>query len=207
MAIKINKSYVFLKRILDILAAAVGLLILALPMVLIALFIKLDDGGSVFFKQKRVGKDHEVFNILKFRTMVEDAPAKGGQVTVEGDSRITKIGHFLRKFKLDELPQLINVLLGHMSLVGPRPEVPKYVEMYNRDQSRVLLVRPGITDLASITYRSESEILARAEDPEKAYIEEIMPDKLRLNLEYIKNMSLGYDLKLIFKTFWVIIAE
>lgn len=207
MAIKINKSYVFLKRILDILAAAVGLLILALPMVLIALFIKLDDGGSVFFKQKRVGKDHEVFNILKFRTMVEDAPAKGGQVTVEGDSRITKIGHFLRKFKLDELPQLINVLLGHMSLVGPRPEVPQYVEMYNRDQSRVLLVRPGITDLASITYRSESEILARAEDPEKAYIEEIMPDKLRLNLEYIKNMSLGYDLKLIFKTFWVIIAE
>lgn len=207
MVIKVNKSYVFLKRILDILAAAVGLLILALPMVLIALFIKLDDGGSVFFKQKRVGKDHEVFNILKFRTMVEDAPAKGGQVTVEGDSRITKIGHFLRKFKLDELPQLINVLLGHMSLVGPRPEVPKYVEMYNRDQSRVLLVRPGITDLASITYRSESEILARAEDPEKAYIEEIMPDKLRLNLEYIKNMSLGYDLKLIFKTFWVIIAE
>ena len=201
MVIKVNKSYVFLKRILDILAAAVGLLILALPMVLIALFIKLDDGGSVFFKQKRVGKDHEVFNILKFRTMVEDAPAKGGQVTVEGDSRITKIGHFLRKFKLDELPQLINVLLGHMSLVGPRPEVPKYVEMYNRDQSRVLLVRPGITDLASITYRSESEILARAEDPEKAYIEEIMPDKLRLNLEYIKNMSLGYDLKLIFKTF------
>lgn len=207
MVIKVNKSYVFLKRILDILAAAVGLLILALPMVLIALFIKLDDGGSVFFKQKRVGKDHEVFNILKFRTMVEDAPAKGGQVTVEGDSRITKIGHFLRKFKLDELPQLINVLLGHMSLVGPRPEVPQYVEMYNRDQSRVLLVRPGITDLASITYRSESEILARAEDPEKAYIEEIMPDKLRLNLEYIKNMSLGYDLKLIFKTFWVIIAE
>lgn len=207
MTIKINKAYLPVKRFFDIVLSLIGLLILAIPMVIIALIIKLGDGGSVFFKQERVGRDHQVFNILKFRTMVEDAPEKGGQITIGQDKRITKVGGFLRKYKLDELPQLINVFVGHMSLVGPRPEVPKYVRLYDKTQSQVLLVRPGITDLASISYRSESDILAQAEDPERAYIEEIMPEKLRLNTEYINKMSLLYDLRLIFRTLKVVVAE
>lgn len=207
MTIKINKAYLPVKRFFDIVLSLIGLLILAIPMVIIALIIKLGDGGSVFFKQERVGRDHQVFNILKFRTMVEDAPEKGGQITIGQDKRITKVGGFLRKYKLDELPQLINVFVGHMSLVGPRPEVPKYVRLYDKTQSQVLLVRPGITDLASISYRSESDILAQAEDPERAYIEEIMPEKLRLNIEYINKMSLLYDLRLIFRTLKVVVAE
>lgn len=207
MTIKINKAYLPVKRFFDIVLSLIGLLILAIPMVIIALIIKLGDGGSVFFKQERVGRDHQVFNILKFRTMVEDAPEKGGQITIGQDKRITKVGGFLRKYKLDELPQLINVFVGHMSLVGPRPEVPKYVRLYDKTQSQVLLVRPGITDLASISYRSESDILAQAEDPERAYIEDIMPEKLRLNTEYINKMSLLYDLRLIFRTLKVVVAE
>lgn len=205
MNIKINKSYLFFKRIFDVVSSFIGLVILAIPMLIISLAIKLDDGGSVFFRQKRVGKDFKVFEILKFRTMVEDAPKKGRQITADGDYRITKVGHVLRKLKLDELPQLINVFLGQMSVVGPRPEVPKYVEMYDETQRQVLLIKPGITDLASIKYRSESEILAKAKDPEKVYIEEIMPHKLSLNLEYIEDMSFLYDIKLIFKTFGAIV--
>lgn len=205
MNIKINKSYLFFKRIFDVVSSSIGLIILAIPMLIISLAIKLDDGGSVFFSQKRVGKDFEVFEILKFRTMVEDAPKKGRQITADGDDRITKVGHVLRKLKLDELPQLINVFLGQMSVVGPRPEVPKYVEMYDETQRQVLLIKPGITDLASIKYRSESEILAKAEDPEKVYIEEIMPHKLSLNLEYMEDMSFLYDIKLIFRTFGAIV--
>lgn len=205
MNIKINKSYLFFKRIFDVVSSFIGLVILAIPMLIISLAIKLDDGGSVFFRQKRVGKDFKVFEILKFRTMVEDAPKKGRQITADGDYRITKVGHVLRKLKLDELPQLINVFLGQMSVVGPRPEVPKYVEMYDETQRQVLLIKPGITDLASIKYRSESEILAKAKDPEKVYIEEIMPHKLSLNLEYIDDMSFLYDIKLIFKTFGAIV--
>jgi len=201
MNIKINKSYLFFKRIFDVVSSFIGLVILAIPMLIISLAIKLDDGGSVFFRQKRVGKDFKVFEILKFRTMVEDAPKKGRQITADGDDRITKVGHVLRKLKLDELPQLINVFLGQMSVVGPRPEVPKYDET----QRQVLLIKPGITDLASIKYRSESEILAKAKDPEKVYIEEIMPHKLSLNLEYIEDMSFLYDIKLIFKTFGAIV--
>lgn len=207
MDIKVDRPYLFVKRLLDIISSALGLIILAIPMVIVGLAIKLGDGGPVFFKQERVGKDLERFEILKFRTMVEDAPEKGAQITADGDSRITSIGRILRRAKLDELPQLINVLKGDMSVVGPRPEVPKYVDLYNDRQKKVLLVRPGITDLASIKYRSESEILAQAEDPERTYIEEIMPHKLDLNLEYIENMGLVYDIKLIFKTFGTIIGD
>lgn len=207
MNIKLNKSYLFIKRSFDICASGLGLIALAIPMAFVGLAIKLGDGGSVLFKQVRVGKDFKNFEILKFRTMVEDAPKKGAQITADGDSRITRVGAILRKLKLDELPQLINVFKGDMSLVGPRPEVEKYVKMYDQRQRQVLLVRPGITDLASITYRSESEILAQAEDPEKTYIEEIMPHKLDLNLEYIRNMGLVYDISLIFKTFLAIVKD
>lgn len=200
-----KKSFLIVKRIFDILSSGLGLIILAIPMLIIALIIKLNDGGDVFFRQVRVGKNQKNFNILKFRTMVEGAPKMGAAITVQGDNRITKVGHFLRKSKLDELPQLINVFRGDMSVVGPRPEVPKYVDMYSDEEKEVLLVRPGITDIASIEYRDESSVLEKALDPEKTYVEEIMPHKLKLNRKYIENMGLLYDIGLIFKTFKAIL--
>ncbi|MDO5718294.1 MAG: sugar transferase [Tissierellia bacterium] len=200
-----KKVQLFVKRIFDIVASGIGLIILFIPMLVIAIFIKLDSKGEILFKQVRVGKNLENFKIFKFRTMVSDAPLKGKSITVGGDRRITKVGSFLRKTKLDEIPQLINVFIGDMSLVGPRPEVPEYVKLYDEDQLNVLKVRPGITDLASIEYRDESRVLAESENPEKAYIEEIMPKKLELNIEYIKNMGLLYDISLIFKTLAAIV--
>lgn len=200
-----KKFQLMVKRLFDILASGLGLVVLAIPMLIISLIIKLDSEGEVLFKQERVGLNGVPFKIFKFRTMVADAPSKGREITVGADSRITKVGNVLRKAKLDELPQLINVFIGDMSLVGPRPEVPRYVAMYSPEQRSVLMIRPGITDLASIEYRDESKVLAESSDPEKTYVEEIMPHKLKLNAEYIKNLGLFYDIGLIFRTFLAIL--
>lgn len=190
----------FLKRLFDILASGIGLLVLLIPMVILSIIIATTSKGGVFFKQERVGKGGKPFQILKFRSMVADAPQKGRAITTTNDARITKVGAWIRKYKLDELPQLINVLVGDMSLIGPRPEVMRYVAMYDERQREVLKVKPGITDLASIEYRDESDRLEASKDPEKTYVEEIMPKKLDLNLEYIENFNFFYDIKLIFRT-------
>jgi lipopolysaccharide/colanic/teichoic acid biosynthesis glycosyltransferase len=195
----------FGKRVFDVIMSAVGLIILSPFFLIISIMIKLDSPGPVLFKQVRVGRYERNFKILKFRTMVTDAEKKGAQITVGRDSRITRVGHFLRKSKLDELPQLINVFIGDMSLVGPRPEVPKYTQYYTKVQKRIFELRPGITDYSSIKYRDENEILALSNDPEKTYIEEIMVDKLKLNLEYLENKSLLTDIKIIFNTILKII--
>lgn len=203
--LKKKKINLFFIRAFDIFASAFGLLILAIPFLFIAFAISIESKGGVFFKQVRVGRYEKEFKIYKFRTMVQDAESKGLQLSTAKDSRITKVGNILRKTKMDELAQLINVFKGDMSLVGPRPEVPKYVEMYTEEQKQVLLVRPGITDIASIKYRNENDILEQADDAEKAYIEEIMPTKLELNLEYIKKMSFCYNIKLIFETIFSVL--
>ena len=189
-----------IKRIFDIVASGLGIIVLSPILLIIALIIKKESDGPVFFKQIRVGEKGRNFEILKYRTMVVDAEKMGRQITVGNDNRITKIGGFLRKYKLDELPQLINVFKGDMSLVGPRPEVPRYVEMYNEEQRKVLDVKPGITDLASIRYRDENELLGTAEDPDDMYINTIMPDKLALNPEYINKSNVFFDIYIILKT-------
>ena len=189
-----------IKRIFDIVCSGLGLIILSPFLLFIAIRIKMDSDGPVFFKQIRVGEKGREFKILKFRTMVVDAEKLGRQITVGNDSRITKIGAFLRKYKIDELPQLINVFKGDMSLVGPRPEVPRYVNMYTEEQRRVLDVKPGITDLASIRYRDENELLGKAENPDEFYINTIMPDKLALNMEYINKSNVFLDIYIILQT-------
>jgi lipopolysaccharide/colanic/teichoic acid biosynthesis glycosyltransferase len=196
-----------IKRIFDVIGALMGLILLLPLFALIYLWIKSDMSGPVFFRQWRVGKDQRPFRINKFRTMVTDAERRGSQITVGGDSRITRIGRVLRKYKLDELPQLSNVLLGQMSLVGPRPEVPHYVSFYSEEQKQVFSVRPGITDWASIKYRSENDLLSTAADPEKEYIEQIMPDKLQMNLEYIHNASLVKDIVIIGRTVFKLVFK
>lgn len=188
------------KRIFDLICSTLGLIVLSPVLIVIAIKIKLGSDGPVFFKQIRVGENNKEFEILKFRTMIVDAEKLGRQITVGNDSRITKIGGFLRKYKLDELPQLINVFKGDMSLVGPRPEVPRYVKLYNEEQKKVLEVKPGITDLASIRYRDENELLGKAENPDEFYINTIMPDKLALNLEYIDKNNVFIDIYIILKT-------
>lgn len=188
------------KRLFDIFFSLLGLVILFVPLLFIAILISVDSRGGIFYKQIRVGKDGTDFNLLKFRSMKTDAD-KAGLLTIGGrDNRITNIGYSLRKYKIDELPQLINVLLGDMSLVGPRPEVRKYVDLYNSEQKQVLSVKPGITDYASIEYSNENEILGKAENPEEVYINEIMPAKLKLNLKYIEEQGIATDLKIIFRT-------
>lgn len=189
-----------IKRIFDFICSAIGLIVLSPVLIIIAIMIKKGSDGPVFFKQIRVGEYGENFEILKFRTMVVDAEKLGRQITVGNDNRITKIGGFLRKYKLDELPQLINVFKGDMSLVGPRPEVPRYVEMYTEEQRKVLNVKPGITDLASLRYKDENELLGKAEDPDDFYINTIMPDKLELNLEYINKSNVFFDIYIIITT-------
>lgn len=189
-----------LKRLFDFIVSLIGLVILLPIFLLISGVIKMDSQGPVFYKQVRIGKNGEPFKIFKFRTMIQNADKLGLQITVDKDIRITKVGKFLRKIKLDELPQLINVIIGDMSFVGPRPEVPKYVAMYDCYQKNILKVRPGITDIASIEYKDESSLLTNSSDPERTYIEDIMPKKIELNIIYIENLSLGYDIKLIFKT-------
>jgi len=190
-----------MKRIFDIIFSATALLI-TFPLILICIvIIKLEDPSSpVFYKQKRGGKNKQFFNIYKFRTMSTNAE-KPGSLTIGNDLRITKSGKWLRKFKIDELPQFFNVLIGDMSVVGPRPEVEKYINLYNQKQLEVLKIKPGITDYASIIYFEENKLLGKSNDPEKTYIEKIMPHKLDLNLQYINKNSLLIDLKIIFKTF------
>ena len=195
-----NKFNKVVKRIFDFICSTLGLIVLSPILIAIAIKIKTGSDGPVFFKQIRVGEKNKEFEILKFRTMVVDAEKLGRQITVGNDSRITKIGAFLRKYKLDELPQLINVFKGDMSLVGPRPEVPRYVKLYNEEQRKVLEVKPGITDLASIRYRDENDLLGEAENPDDFYINTIMPDKLALNLEYINKNNVFFDIYIILKT-------
>ena len=188
-----------LKRIFDIILSLFGLIILLPFMLIIAIFIKLDSKGPVFFKQLRVTKNGREFKIFKYRTMRVGSD-KYSQITVGKDDRITKIGSFLRKYKLDEIPQLINVLIGDMSLVGPRPEVPKYVALYTDEQKEILKVRAGITDYASIEFSDENDLLASEEEPEKAYIEKVMPKKIELNKKYISEISMLTDIKIILLT-------
>lgn len=187
-------------RIFDGLAALLGLLVLLPFLAVLAVLVKLQDGGPVFYRQERVGRGGRPFRIWKFRTMVVDADRVGKPLTVGADPRVTRIGAFLRRWKLDELPQLLNVVLGEMGLVGPRPEVPKYVAHYTEAQRAVLALRPGVTDLASIAYRNESELLAGLEDPEGHYLQVILPDKIRINLDYAAKASLGRNLKVILAT-------
>lgn len=194
-----------LKRAMDIAISCAALCVLWPVLLLIALAIVIDDPGPVFYRQVRVGRGGKEFRIFKFRTMVVDADRKGLQITVGRDSRITRMGALLRKTKLDELAQLLNVFLGQMSFVGPRPEVPRYVAMYTPYQRQVLLVRPGITDYASIAYRNENDLLAGAEDPERMYVEEIMPAKLELNMKYLRRVSPLEDIRLIFMTIAAVI--
>ncbi|MFA7329630.1 MAG: sugar transferase [Candidatus Delongbacteria bacterium] len=187
------------KRGLDLLLATLGLLLVWPLLAGAALWIRLDSPGPVLFRQERVGRRGRPFRILKFRTMRETAEP-GRQITVGQDPRITRSGRWLRASKLDELPQLFNVLKGEMSFVGPRPEVPRYVAFYTEEERRVLELRPGITDLASIKYRHEAEILAAAADPERTYVDEVMRDKLRINLEYARRAGLKADLGVILAT-------
>ena len=188
-----------LKRIFDITLSLFGLIILLPFMLIIAILIKFDSKGTVFFKQIRITKGGKEFKIFKYRTMRVGSD-KYSQITVGKDNRITKIGAFLRKYKLDEIPQLINVLLGDMSLVGPRPEVPKYVALYTDEQKEILKVRAGVTDYASIEFSNENDLLANEIDPEKAYIEKIMPRKIELNKRYLLEISILTDIKIILLT-------
>lgn len=196
-----------MKRLFDIVASGCGLIVLSPVFLVLAIWIKLDSSGPVFYRQVRVGRGNKDFRIFKFRSMRVGSD-KGSLVTIGGhDPRITRSGYFIRKFKLDEFPQLINVFIGDMSLAGPRPEVRHYVDYWTPEQMHVLDVRPGITDPASIKFRNENELMEQAEDPEKYYIEVIMQEKIKLYLEYVQHHSFLGDIGLIFKTFWVIVTE
>ncbi|GAA3607373.1 sugar transferase [Flavivirga amylovorans] len=196
-----------LKRSFDVVFSILGLLILSPFLILIALLIKLDSKGSVLFVQGRVGKNNIDFNIFKFRTMHVQSQNKGLLTLGNNDSRITKVGYFLRRYKIDEFPQLINILKGDMSFVGPRPELRYYVNFYNEDDMRIFSVRPGITGLASLKYRNEVELLKAAEDPEDFFINTIIPDKLKYNKEYIRKQTFFFDLKLICITIIKVITK
>lgn len=196
-----------MKRIFDIAASGCGLVLLSPLFLILAVWIKLDSPGPVFYRQVRVGRHNRDFRIFKFRSMREGSD-QGSLVTIGGhDSRITRSGYILRKFKLDELPQLINVFVGDMSMVGPRPEVRHYVNYWTPEQMHVLDVRPGITDPASIKFRNENELLEKAENPEAYYINVIMQEKIRLYLEYVENHNLWYDIRLIFQTIRVVLTD
>ncbi len=189
-----------IKRVFDIILSALGLILLSPLFLVLAIAIATDSPGGIFYRQTRVGKNGHPFRIFKFRSMRSGSDKKGQLTVGSTDQRITRTGRFIRKHKLDEFPQLINVLKGDMSLVGPRPEVPKYVAMYNDEQKKVLSVRPGITDYASIEYANENDLLSSSSNPEKTYIDEVMPAKLALNKKYISEAGLGTDIKLIFRT-------
>jgi len=192
-------------RLCDILFSFFGLLFLSPLFLIVALWIVIDNPGPVFYRQQRVGKDNKDFGLLKFRSMRVGAD-KMSLITIgDRDPRVTRAGYYIRKYKLDELPQLWNVLVGDMSLVGPRPEVRRYVDFYTPEQQKVLSVRPGITDYASIEYIDENTLLAQSADPDKTYIEEVMPAKIALNMRYINHQTLGEYLKIIFLTFAKII--
>ena len=188
------------KRSCDLLVSSLGLLLLSPLLLVTALLIKFDSRGPAFFRQERIGRGFQTFSIYKFRTMVADASERGGLLTSARDSRITRLGRILRKSKIDELPQLINVLRGEMTLVGPRPEVLRYVNLFRQDYEEILRVRPGITDLASLKYRDESALLAVAADPEQEYLTRVLPDKITLAKEYVRRSSFLFDMSLILKT-------
>lgn len=189
-----------IKRAFDVTVSLVGLIIFFPLLVLVAIMIKLDSAGPIFFRQERIGMQFRPFRIFKFRTMVHDAAAKGGLITFGRDPRITRVGWILRKTKTDELPQLINVLKGDMSLVGPRPEVALYVQAFQKEYEEILKVRPGITDLASLKYRNEEAILGHSDHPEEEYVKRVLPDKIKLAKEYIRRSSLMFDLSVICRT-------
>lgn len=195
----------YIKRLLDIFIALLGIAIVFPIMLTIVIVIKIENNGSILYRGTRIGKGGAPFVLLKFRTMVENADKIGGPSTSEDDPRITRVGRVLRKYKLDELPQLINVLKGEMSIVGPRPEVPSEVETYTEEERRILSVKPGITDWASIAFRNEGEILAGSEDPHQTYREKIKPEKLRLALKYVDEISFRTDMKIIFQTIKAVI--
>jgi lipopolysaccharide/colanic/teichoic acid biosynthesis glycosyltransferase len=189
-----------LKRSFDIVVSCIGLLLILPLMLAAAIVVRLTSPGPVFFRQERIGRGGRPFFILKFRTMVQNAAIIGGPITFGDDPRITPVGRLLRKTKLDELPQLFNVLVGDMSLVGPRPEVRRYVDMFREDYQLILRVRPGVTDLASIKYRDEAAMLGRAADPEEEYVRVVLPEKIRLARQYVENRSLRLDLAILFGT-------
>ena len=194
-----------IKRMFDIIIALI-ITVIALPfMLIIAVWIKLDSKGPVFFRQRRVTTYGRIFRIFKFRTMVTDAEKRGTQVTVKGDSRVTRAGRFLRKCRLDELPQLFNVLCGDMSFVGTRPEVERYVDRYTDEMNATLLMPAGITSLASIKFKDEEKLLDGANDPDEVYVNTVLPQKMIYNLEYIRKFNFFYDIKLMFMTFWAVI--
>jgi lipopolysaccharide/colanic/teichoic acid biosynthesis glycosyltransferase len=188
------------KRALDVTAASVGLVVLSPLLAVAAIAVRLDSPGPILFRQWRMGRHFRPFEIYKFRTMVADAPRLGWPLTAGEDPRITRLGHLLRKAKIDELPQLVNVLRGEMSLVGPRPEVPRYVELFREDFAEILELRPGITDLASIAYRDEASLLGQSDDPEAEYVHRILPHKIALAKEYCRRSSFGFDLVLLIRT-------
>jgi lipopolysaccharide/colanic/teichoic acid biosynthesis glycosyltransferase len=193
------------KRFFDILASSLALVLLSPVLCVVALLVKLDSPGPVFFLQERVGRNGRVFRIFKFRTMRSEVSGKGSELTVKDDPRITQVGAILRRYKLDELPQLLNVLFGQMSLVGPRPEVPRYVDMWDQRVKSILLsVRPGLTDLASLEFRNESALLDASEDPQRKYLDEIAPAKNKLAVQYVENRSFWLDVKIICRTLMAI---
>lgn len=189
-----------MKRALDVILSLAGLVLLSPLLLVIAVWIKLEDGGPVFYRGVRGGRYGKPFRMFKFRTMVVDAEKIGGPSTPKDDSRITKIGKIIRKYNLDEVPQFINVLIGDMSIVGPRPEVLQYLALFTEEEKAILSVRPGITDWATLWIRDEGKVLAGSEDPERTYMEKIWPEKHRLALEYVKNHSLWVDLEIMLRT-------
>ncbi len=197
-----------IKRVLDIIMSG-GLLILIAPVILVvAIFVRLDSKGPVFYSQTRVGRFGKLFKIFKFRTMIEEADSKGPLISLSSDTRVTRLGLFLRKFKIDEIPQLINVLLGDMSMVGPRPEVPKYVKFYRAlEKELILSVRPGITDLASLCFRDESKMLNCNEDFEAKYVNDIIPEKVKHYILYVEKQSLMFDFKILVLTFVILVLR
>lgn len=195
------------KVLFDIPLSLFGLILLSPILLVVALLIRAEDGGSVFYRGVRVGQYGYPFKIFKFRTMVAEAERIGGPSTADDDPRITRVGRFIRKYKIDELPQLINVLKGEMSLVGPRPEVKRYVDMFTEEEKAILGVRPGITDWASLWNPDEGKVLAGSSDPEKTYMEKIRPSKIRLQLKYVKERSFLVDLKIIFQTIMTVISR
>ena len=194
-----------IKRAFDVLASAAGLVLLSPIFLLAAVAVRLDSSGPVFFRQARVGRSFKSFSILKFRTMRNGVAPAGGDISVESDPRVTRVGRFLRRVKIDELPQLLNVLRGEMSLVGPRPELPRYVERFRSEYAEVLSVRPGMTDFASLKYRDEAGALAGSATPEDEYLNTILPDKIRLAKDYVRRSSLALDLRLIGRTLRAIV--
>ncbi len=198
----------FGKRAFDLIASVFGMLVLSPLFLVTALLVKLGGRGPIFYRQDRIGRNGITFSLIKFRTMVIDADRSGTLITTKGDRRITSAGRFLRKMKLDELPQLINVLTGDMSIVGPRPEVAKYVEMFKNDYyNDILIIRPGITDYAAIEFRDEEAVLRGFPSPEEGYVREVLPRKIALYKKYVREMSFSTDLQLIFLTFWRIIRS